>query len=354
MPSGIYNVADWYWNVAAVSGFRYSSAAAAYVADNAAVYFAWVAAGNTTSQLATEAELWAVLAQQYPAGIATSNSTGLEAIRVYRVSVLWPNINLGSVPPLLQAPEYGYCLFVNSTTSLGLPQRGSGRIFINGINYDITSTAPAISNSGLSNSTLYYAYAYWDGAAVKIELSTTGQSVLGTYGQVIKTGDQSRTFVGIIHTTAAGEFVDSETQRFCVSFFNRVYKPCQRVGLGGNRSTASVYPTWAELSSADRVEFINFEPDVKSMSKAWFSGGVNSTLLGGAMFGAVGIDGVTPIAQQALNEPVAAYAMNISGQQGVQPAAVTYHYLTLIGAVSGVATETWAGAFTNFGIDLWQ
>jgi hypothetical protein len=98
--------------------------------------------------------------------------------------------------------------FVNGTTiSLGAV-RGN-LVQIAGLLYQIPSTGVSITNSGLAVSTLYYAYVYMNGATMALELSTTAHvtsAVANNVGIEIKSGDETRTLVGMVYTTAAGQF----------------------------------------------------------------------------------------------------------------------------------------------------
>jgi len=347
-----YNPAIWYWNVATNPGNVYSSAGAAYVATSNGTYLAWVALGNTATNIATEAELWAVLANQYPAGIATSNSTGLEAIRAYRVSVLGPGLFIPdqNFIPLSFAPEFGVALFVVASNVLVLTGRGSFKFFINGVNYQIDPTNfPAISNSGLSPSTLYYVYAYWTGAAIALEFSSSTAFSTGTYGQLIKSGDQSRTYVGMIYTTSGSTFVDSATQRFCASYYNRTLKPVQRAPLIALRTTTATSMT--EFNSAERIEFITHGDE---FSQAFLFASLFNDTNGSAMGAGLGLNGAATIIGQNL-------VLSIGT---IQPLMVTvnygyqmpfgYNFLTPLGQSSVGCVLSISATFTGFGAYLRQ
>lgn len=62
MPDMLYNPFNWYWIVAGSTTQVYSSATSDYVPVDNATYAAWVAAGNSATRIATEAELGEVLA----------------------------------------------------------------------------------------------------------------------------------------------------------------------------------------------------------------------------------------------------------------------------------------------------
>ena len=79
----IYNPDNWYWYVGGDQTQAYSSAGAVYVPAADLTFQAWLAAGNAPTNIDSEASLWNVLAQQFPAGIAASNATGQTTRKTY-------------------------------------------------------------------------------------------------------------------------------------------------------------------------------------------------------------------------------------------------------------------------------
>lgn len=73
-----YTASNWYWKVAGSAVQVYSSAAAAYVPVNNPSYVAWLANGNVPTLIDTEANLWDVLAAQWPAGLPSGNPAALD------------------------------------------------------------------------------------------------------------------------------------------------------------------------------------------------------------------------------------------------------------------------------------
>lgn len=58
-----YDARDWYWRVTGVADQVFSSASGDYVADNDATFVAWQSDGTLPSNINSEAELGAVLAE---------------------------------------------------------------------------------------------------------------------------------------------------------------------------------------------------------------------------------------------------------------------------------------------------
>jgi hypothetical protein len=76
-----YNPANNYWIVSGDTTQVYSSASAQYVPVSDASYQTWLALGNLTSRINSEAELWDVLSDQFPAGIAAGNVAGQDELK---------------------------------------------------------------------------------------------------------------------------------------------------------------------------------------------------------------------------------------------------------------------------------
>jgi hypothetical protein len=178
----------------------------------------------------------------------------------------------------------------------------------------------------LSNNTLYYAYDYGSSTG---ELSTT-VPVQHTDGSMVKTGDASRALVGMIRTNGSGQFVDSDTQRFVLSYFNRSPKRVYSV-LGTNPSTTSA--PWVELSTAMRIEMItwaNVPMLVKKKSKA------SASVVGQYAYSAVG-HGTTlgtlagNIAADYGQATVVNYGMNLYAAEPFSRGTDGYIWMTLTG-----------------------
>jgi hypothetical protein len=73
-----FDISNWYWKVAGETHRVFSSARASYVPSDDTLYLAWVAADDPdASSIASEAELFDLLATQYPAGLpAGAGGTG--------------------------------------------------------------------------------------------------------------------------------------------------------------------------------------------------------------------------------------------------------------------------------------
>ena len=121
---------------------------------------------------------------------------------------------------------------------------GSGNLYYLRLNGIVTK-----DNADLAADMTYTAYAYDNNGAVAVELSTTGY----TNAEIIptKTGDKTRTLVGILRTNSSSYFVNTATQRWVASFWNRVLRTAAADITTG--STGNLI--WTEMSQLTAVGF---------------------------------------------------------------------------------------------------
>lgn len=144
-----------------------------------------------------------------------------------------------------------------SSSSIRLDRHNGRWLFIAGKVEEIPSTEPTLANTGLTAATLYYIYAYMNSGTMTLEASTTTYAEDATYGQKIKSGDGTRTLVGMVYMGAGtpGTFVDSSTQRYVISYHNRILAPLASAISGAQTSTAS---PWSEITTGGRTEFLHW------------------------------------------------------------------------------------------------
>jgi len=116
---------------------------------------------------------------------------------------------------------HGQCrLSVTSTTVLTLTPYNGRNLIINDTPVSIPTAGVTLSNSGLSASTLYYIYAYVSAGVMTLEASATTHTT-STGGIETKSGDDTRTLVGMIYTNPSSQFVDSSSFKGCLNWFNK-------------------------------------------------------------------------------------------------------------------------------------
>jgi hypothetical protein len=162
-----------------------------------------------------------------------------------------------------------------------------------------------ISNAGLTASTLYYIYAYMVGAVMTLEASATGHATdtsTANNGTEIKSGDPTRSLVGMIATDATSLFADSATQLFVRSWFNRRRRTLASPTLGSN---VVLNATANEFSTKMRLNFVCWADD--AIQATLNSVGTSSTL-GAAVSFRIGYDGAANASNQTtVNIAVSGY-----------------------------------------------
>ncbi len=246
-------------------------------------------------------------------------------------------------------PQCGRLTYVSATAIKFAPFNGD-QIKINGDIYRIPSagiagvanTSVFVNGTGASNlgaSTLYYVYAFINSGVVTADFSTTAHSTSTTEGNVgteIKTGDNTRTLVGMVRTNASSQFADSAAQRFVLSWFNR-----QTIGgysaFTVNRTSTST--SLAEVNTEIRNEFLIWAGEAVHASIAGTGRNSNANRY---VFTAISFDGGTAdfVSLNQNSSAAGQVPVNISGiKNGLSEG---YHYATLFGSVAASGgTATW-------------
>jgi hypothetical protein len=247
-------------------------------------------------------------------------------------------------------------LVVDSASFLSLVCKNGNMIFIDGINYPIIRSGATVQNTGLVAATMYFVYAYWSGFAVALEISTAGFVGHPTYAYFVKnaldsSGRYSRTLVGMVYTAAGtpGTFVDSETQRFCASFYNRINKPLFRQ-MGANRGGVWTFPV--EMSTSDRAEFISWGDEPYLF---WFGATGECAVVGHRVINAVGVDGTaTRLGTAMAHTPVASISQRVGGSQAYTPTFGGPHYITGLGGSNAAQQIDYYALYSMIGAMLRQ
>jgi hypothetical protein len=146
----------------------------------------------------------------------------------------------------------GRLSWVSATALSFLPYNGD-RIKINGTVYGI----PAAGIVGLANTGVfvngvaaqnllpnsqYFVYAFNNGGVITADFSTTGHATsaaAGNVGTEIKSGDNTRTLIGMIRANNSSQFQDDQATRFVLSWFNRRNKKLVGADTGGVQSNST-------------------------------------------------------------------------------------------------------------------
>lgn len=237
------------------------------------------------------------------------------------------------------ANPLGRCQLAKSSSNLVLSRFGGTSLFINGANQKIPVAGVTLSASGLSSSTLYYIYAYMSSGVMTLEASITAYTTDATYGVKVKTGDATRSLVGLAYTTSGAAFADTAAQRFVRSYFN---DPGYDISNSFTTNRTSTSATYAEVNSEIRCEFLAWTGEIVF---AAITGQASNASGGETAYTSIGFDGVT-----AENTYSGTSEISGGGQLATISCALNksglsegYHYATLLGKVSA-STGTWTGS----------
>ncbi|MBP6228541.1 MAG: hypothetical protein KA472_11465 [Pseudomonadales bacterium] len=251
------------------------------------------------------------------------------------------------------APPHCGKLARSSSTALTFTPFNGDLIRIQGTLYQIPSagitglanTSVFVNGSGgssLSSSTLYYVYAFINSGTVTADFSTTAHATSSTAGNIgtqVKSGDETRTLVGMIRTNGSSQFVDTNAQRFVRSWFNEDGVSTTN-SFTASRNTTST--SFVEANSEIRNEALLWSGEKWHIAVG--GGGYNSAA-GNAVWIGFGVDSTSTAESGApyFNGAGANYASTLGGSIVKTGLSEGYHYCTLLLAVSA-GTGTLGGA----------
>ncbi|RON52936.1 hypothetical protein BK666_02230 [Pseudomonas frederiksbergensis] len=282
-----------------------------------------------------------LLASGRAIGIYSSTSNAVQLLMCAGGSLQVGAASQSSHAVQLSQVGHGQCrLSVNSTTQLKLLPYNGNNLIINGVPQSIPGAGITISNASLAASTLYYVYVFMSSGTMTLELSATGHAT-GTTGIEQKTGDTTRTFVGMIYTNASSQFVDTATQKFCLNWFNR--RGVQAINtFAANRTTTSA--SFVELSSTERAQFLAWSDEAILISTTGYA---SQNTVG--TFGTQGnLDGTTPVSNARISPPVG--QDSACGSSGPVFAAEGVHYATIFGFATAGFTATWTAGINSINV----
>ncbi|MBV6650531.1 hypothetical protein [Hoeflea sp. EC-HK425] len=236
--------------------------------------------------------------------------------------------------------SFGQCRLSLSGGNLVLSRFNGRLLTIDGAHEDIPSAGVSLAAAGLTPSTLYYIYAYMNVGTMTLEASTTAHAADPETGVKIKSGDATRTLVGMARPITGPAFEDSFAKRFVRSWFNRRALSLRGV-FGGVRSTASL--SWIEINPEIRVEFLIWADEAVDL-------GLHASTLvsasGVRMGTALTLDGVgisSAWVMETVFDGTGAYPVPLRrSESGLSEG---YHFATLAGIVSS-GTGSWRDGIT--------
>ncbi len=236
-------------------------------------------------------------------------------------------------------PATGAQLQFTSATTLTLAPFQGGALWVNGLNYPVPASL-TVSNGGLAASTLYYIYAKITTGALALDTpSTTGYTV-GTNGMPVKSGDATRTLVGMALTNGSSQFVSQDGSLFVRSYFGRTLQRSRTQFATDHTSTSG---TFVEINSEIRNSFLSWAGEnVQFMTSGSFRCAANQAASTAMDFdgGAVEQEAVSVSNNSgASSAPCAISGVKTGLSEGL-------HYATLFGA-RDVGTATWSGTASS-------
>lgn len=153
----------------------------------------------------------------------------------------------------------------SSTTSVSFAAR----------NGETTDASNADTNGSIYQ--IYYIYAFMSGSTMTLEASTTGYATDTLSGVTIKSGDASRTLVGLAALGSGPAWLDSDNQRLVRSYYNR---PTVRHfgSFSANRNTTS--STFVEINAEIRTEFLQWGDETVSIAYNGYASCSTATVFG--------------------------------------------------------------------------
>lgn len=260
--------------------------------------------------------------------------SGISQVSYGIISVLDTSLPGGAI-------NYGQCRLVKTGANLVLTPFNGNRISVNGQICTIPGAGVSLAPTALVVSTLYYIYAYLNGTALSLEASTTGHSTQATTGVEIKTGDPTRTLVGMARPIAGPAWQSTTNQQFVISWFNQRPLQLQSVLASG---TGVAFAAYGEISTSLRNEFL-----------VWNGGVVQATFQGTATISLINSVASTTL---PLDSTSGTYESFSSAQAYAANAFVNpycsltvlptegYHLISPLAQATGGATITYGGSGT--------
>lgn len=201
-----------------------------------------------------------------------------------------------------------------------------------------TITSGAATGGG---GALLYHYAYMNAGVMAIESVSTGHSTDATTGVEIKTGDATRTLIGM---SIGGAFTDQPQMQYVRSWFNRMpIKGYQ--ALQAARSTTST--TVVETNAADRCQFLLWANEYIHLSSAC---NCYSSLVGALISLTAGFDGAGGVGVgTSIYSPVANYYSTIATYPIPIASTEGFHMVSPF-----IAAGAGTSSFASGGVSVWS
>jgi hypothetical protein len=249
---------------------------------------------------------------------------------------------VGSGGPVSGVAGSGCCYLSLISGNLVLKPKNGSTIIINNAVCSIPAAGISLGPGALAANTTYYIYAYMNAGVMTLEASTTGHSTSTISGMEIKTGDESRTLVGMAATVAGPAFQDQDGAMLVLSWFNRQRK-----------RSRTAFNTWHSTST--RSPFVEIGIEIRNSFITWGdpaqfqTAGASRSTGGQTVYTGIAFDGVTPETEisgggNGVYNPAGSASgwapLGVNGEKvGLTEGR---HYATLVGSCqSGAGTVDW-------------
>lgn len=230
---------------------------------------------------------------------------------------------------VIAASEHGRVRLIKSGSDLLLSPHDGNSLIIDGDVETVPTAGVTLAAGGLTIDTDHFIYAFMVGATMTLEASTTGHATDSTTGVEIKSGDSTRTLVGMARPVTGPVWVDTATQRFVISWFNR-RTIVSRVITSVVRTTTSTVLPGVEISTDYRTEFLTWADDMPGIT---VTGTMSNNVSNKWIMGIASLDAL-PVAGDSREDSSQANIVSIIASTG-SPVSITegHHFSTLLGAV---------------------
>lgn len=240
------------------------------------------------------------------------------------------------------APDHGLfqCRLAKSGANLVLSRAAGNRLLIGNVNRLIPSAGVTLAPTALTANTTYFVYAYMSGSTMTLEASTTAHATDATWGHEVKSGDTSRTLVGMARIgSVAATFTDTAAQRFVASYYSRRDMRAQN----GPQTVSAIGTTGAERTTTSRAEFVTWGDE--SVAAGIFGSVTDTASSPVSTIAGQGFDGALTSSEQTGYVTAVNGAVPVAAQHGAV-LSEGYHYSSTH-ARSG-STATGAITATNW------
>lgn len=230
----------------------------------------------------------------------------------------------------------GQVRLVKSGSNLVLQPYGGNQLTINSVNNTVPSAGVSLAPTSLTANTTYFIYAYMSGGTMTLEASATGHSQQTATGVEVKTGDATRTLVGIARIITGPAWQDTNAQRFVASWYNRRPRAFNALFSASNSNSSGSYlnfpsslncefVTWADAAVTSSIQASFDLPNSAVMFAAWWVDGAAAA----ATYGELQVSSL-----------VAGNDYKAVGMSFNRELAEGYHFLGMATAVTGDSIVT--------------